>query len=79
MIDSFWNVDYVDALGIYQLKAINRMESEFLSLCQYNLFVSAELYGQYFFAIKHLNNPIVHQPSSPRTFNRFRGSSDIAE
>ena len=25
-------------------KSINRMESEFVSLCQYNLFVSAEMY-----------------------------------
>lgn len=41
---NFWNVDYVDGLGIYPLTAINRMESEFLSLCDYNLFVSAELY-----------------------------------
>ena len=41
---NFWNVDYVDGLGMYPLKAINRMESEFLSLCDYNLFVSAELY-----------------------------------
>jgi hypothetical protein len=41
---NFWNVDYVDALSIYNLKSINRMESEFLSLCEYNLFVSADLY-----------------------------------
>jgi hypothetical protein len=41
---NFWNVDYVDALRIYNLKSINRMESEFVSLCEYNLFVSADLY-----------------------------------
>ena len=31
---NFWNVDYVDALAIYNLKSINRMESEFVSLCE---------------------------------------------
>jgi hypothetical protein len=41
---SFWNVDYVEALSLYPLKSINRMESEFVSLCEYNLFVSAEMY-----------------------------------
>ena len=48
------------------------MESEFLSLCEFHLFVSAETYGQYFLALKNLNNPIASQPTSPRTFNRFR-------
>jgi hypothetical protein len=55
---SFWNVDYVDALGIYPLKSINRLESEFVSLCAYNLFVSADLYTQYYIAVREVNNPI---------------------
>jgi hypothetical protein len=41
---SFWNADYVDALDMYALKSINRMESEFLSLVDFSLFVSAEMY-----------------------------------
>ena len=69
---SFWNADYVEAIGLYSLRSINRMESEFLSLCEFHLFVSAETYGQYFLALKNLNNPIASQPTSPRTFNRFR-------
>ncbi len=38
---NFWNVDYVEGLGLYPLAAINRMESEFISLCDYNIYVSA--------------------------------------
>ena len=44
---SFWNIDYVETLEIYGLKEINRMESEFLSLCDYNIYVSAEAYISY--------------------------------
>ena len=46
--DIIWyNVDFVDTLKIYSLKSINRLESEFLSLCDYNIYVSAEKYKQY--------------------------------
>ena len=72
----FWNVDYVDALNLYPLKSINRMESEFVSLCEYNLFVSAEMYTQYYIAVREMNNPVLKatavKPESPRQFNRFR-------
>ena len=40
----FWNVDYCDALKLYPLKSVNRMESEYISLCRYNIYVSAKLY-----------------------------------
>lgn len=55
---NFWNVDYVEALQLYSLKSINRLESEFLSLCNYNLFVSAELYTKYYVAVREINNPL---------------------
>ena len=46
--DIIWyNVDFVDTLKIYSLKSINRLESEFLSLCDYNIYVSAAKYEQY--------------------------------
>lgn len=48
----FWNIDYSEALNFYPLKSINRMESEFLSLCNYNIYVSAELYANYYHNIK---------------------------
>ena len=44
---SFWNVDFVEALEVYALKQVNRLESEFLSLCDYKLFVSADSYLLY--------------------------------
>ena len=44
---NFWNIDYVERLNLYPLKSINRMESEFISLCDYNIYVSAELYQAY--------------------------------
>ena len=46
--DIIWyNVDFVDNLQMYSLKSVNRMESEFMSLCDYNIYVSAEAYEQY--------------------------------
>jgi len=67
---SFWNIDYVERLDLYPLKSINRMESEFLSLCNYNIYVSAELYAEYSAYIKQLSN----LAKSPRNeiFNRFK-------
>jgi len=44
---NFWNVDYEDSLQLYPLKSINRMESEFVSLCNYNIYVSAQKYKMY--------------------------------
>ena len=44
---NFWNIDYVETLEIFPLKSINRMESEFLSLCDYNIYVGAKLYASY--------------------------------
>lgn len=58
LIISFWNVDYVDALDLYPLKSINRMENEFLSLCDFNLFVSAEMYTKYYMAVREISNPL---------------------
>ena len=55
---NFWNVDYVESLQIYDLRSINRLESEFVSLCDYNLFVSAENYTKYYIAVREINNPL---------------------
>ena len=63
---AFWNIDYAEALEFYPLKSINRMESEFLSLCDYNIYVSAQLYSQYYNAVREafkkitMNNDIGH-------------------
>lgn len=64
---SFWNIDYVDRLDLYPLKSINRMESEFLSLCNYNIYVPAELYSEYQAVIKEVSNP-----TQSKDFLRFK-------
>mmetsp|Transcript_45174 Transcript_45174/g.32990 ORF Transcript_45174/g.32990 Transcript_45174/m.32990 type:complete len:425 (-) Transcript_45174:221-1495(-) len=78
---NFWNVDYVEALDLYPLKAINQLENEFLSLCDYNLFVSAEMYTQYNMAVKELSNPVLNRlsgrTSQQRPFNRFKASPEF--
>lgn len=68
-------MDYVEAMNLYPLKSINRMESEFLSLVSYNLFVSAEMYTQYYLAVREISNPIFKQVAviaQPKAFNRFK-------
>eukprot|EP00347_Sterkiella_histriomuscorum_P018259 403346194 len=67
--------------GLYSLKSINRLESQFVSLCDYNLFVSAELYTQYYMAVREINNPIYStQQSMPgKHFNRFKGGNEIEQ
>ena len=47
---------------MYPLKSINRMESEFVSLCSYNLFVSADLYTQYYIAVREINKELFTGP-----------------
>jgi hypothetical protein len=53
------------------------MENEYLSLCDFNLFVSAEMYTKYYMAVREISNPIYQvnpkQIFSPsKTFNRFK-------
>lgn len=60
----FWNIDYVERLDLFPLKSINRMESEFLSLCNYNIYVSAELYQGYRQVLWNSSNPAPQPPPS---------------
>lgn len=56
--DIIWyNVDFVDNLELYNLKSINRLESEFISLCDYNIYVSAEKYDLYQRQIREMSFP----------------------
>lgn len=50
------------------------MESVFLSLCGYNLFVSAENYAKYYIAVREVSNPVAAPSlaSANKTFNRFK-------
>ena len=62
---NFWNIDYVEQLDLYPLKAINRMESEFISLCDYNIYVSAKMYARYQIQVRQLSNPVVSGGGPP--------------
>ena len=56
--DIIWyNADFVENLEMYSLKSINRMESEFLSLCDYNIYVSAEKYEDYQEQVRAISIP----------------------
>ena len=44
----FWNVDFVELLKLFPVQATNRMESTFLALCDYELYVSEKLYERYY-------------------------------
>ncbi len=65
---NFWNVDYVEHLELYNLMAVNRMESEFISLCDYNIYVSAEKYGMYLNKLKGINVNLQNSPESSSLF-----------
>ena len=45
---SFWNLDFVELLKIFPVQATNRLESIFLALCSYELYVSEKLYERYY-------------------------------
>lgn len=45
---SLWNRDFSDALDIYPHKAVNQLESTFLALTNYELYVSEALYDNYY-------------------------------
>lgn len=66
---NFWNVDFLGVGQSYTLEGINQMESEFLGLCEYNLFVSASLYARYYFAVRDKFNPKLVRFT---LLNRFR-------
>lgn len=44
----FWNVDFVSSLKLFPIDSTNRLESTFLALCSYELYVSEKLYERYY-------------------------------
>ena len=58
---NYWNIDYEEHLGLYSLKSINRLASEYLSLCDYNMYVSAELYANYQEKVSLITNQNMRQ------------------
>ncbi len=51
---SFWNIDFTEVDDLYDLDAVNTLESEFLVLINYNLFVSPQMYASYFYPVKSI-------------------------
>lgn len=49
----YWNSDFAE-ITEFDVKDINRMESQAISLLEYKLFVSAHLYSQYYFEVRAL-------------------------
>ena len=45
---SLWSRDFSDVLDIYPLKAVNQLESTFLALTNYELYVSEGHYDNYY-------------------------------
>lgn len=42
------NIDFVETVCMYSIQATKQMESTFLALCNYELFVSESLYDRYY-------------------------------
>jgi len=61
----YWNIDYEEALDFYPLKSINKMESEFLGLCGYDMYVSKEKYINYYKAVRRAVSSKNGKPRSP--------------
>ena len=47
----------MDALGIYDVRATNQLESTFMALVDYELFVSEKIYDEYYRQIIKTKRP----------------------
>lgn len=54
------------------MKSVNIMESKFLSLLQYELFVSTNLYTQYYKQVNSIYNTITKQEEKARRKEEYR-------
>eukprot|EP00347_Sterkiella_histriomuscorum_P019477 403341485 len=45
---NLWNKDFSDSIDLYPLKSTNQLEGTFMTLCNYELYVSEELYDNYY-------------------------------
>jgi hypothetical protein len=61
-----YNVDFSKAYKHYSLQAINKMESLFTDMIGWKLYISPELYSQYYFTLKDAGLPdVIQPPGSP--------------
>ena len=74
----FWNYDFVD-LTHYSLQSINKMESILLGLLEYDLFVSSNLYKQYFKQVDTLYEKITKEEVKQYKKNQYRKYGTITK
>lgn len=51
---SSWNVEFASVYPRFSLDAINRLESQFLKMVRWDLYISSSLYAKYYFALRSL-------------------------
>ena len=52
---SIWNADFAEGIDLYSLRATHKLENIFFALVGYKMFVSAQLYAEYFHKIRALH------------------------
>lgn len=51
---SSWNIEFASVYPQFSLDAINRLESQFLKMVKWDLYISSSLYAKYYFALRSL-------------------------
>lgn len=51
---SSWNVEFASVYPQFSLGAVNRLESQFLKMVKWDLYISSSLYAKYYFALRSL-------------------------
>jgi hypothetical protein len=51
---SSWNIEFASVYPQFSLSAINRIESQFLKMVKWDLYISSSLYAKYYFALRSL-------------------------
>jgi len=51
---SSWNIEFSNVYPQYSLDAISRMETQFLKMVKWDLYISSSLYAKYYFALRSL-------------------------
>lgn len=69
---SSWNVEFSIVYPQFTLDAINRLESQFLKMIKWKLYISSSLYAKYYFALRHLTE----KQGFRQKYNRMVGGVD---
>merc|ERR1712125_229808 len=73
---SSWNIEFSNVYPQYSLDAISRMETQFLKMVKWDLYISSSLYAKYYFALRSL----VEKQDFRNRYNRMiLGQTSAAE